>query len=90
VDHLQLWRFNETFFNFRVLNKQFVGISNQGGNKIVAVSNSPSNQETFQIIRNTDDPLKIRIRASNGLFLQVLITPFSSHSIWKFLIKSYL
>ncbi|WJX30489.1 hypothetical protein P8452_19019 [Trifolium repens] len=66
-----LWRVNETFFNFRVLNKQFLGISNQGGNKIVAVSNSPSNQETFQIIRNTDDPLKIRIRASNGLFLQV-------------------
>ncbi|GAU16345.1 hypothetical protein TSUD_116940 [Trifolium subterraneum] len=68
---LLLWRISETFFNFRVFNKQFVGISNQGGNKIVAVSNSPSNQETFQIIRNTNDPLKIRIKASNGLFLQV-------------------
>ncbi|WJX36495.1 hypothetical protein P8452_24365 [Trifolium repens] len=66
-----LWRINETFFNFRVFNKQFVGISNQGGNKIVAVSNSPSDQETFKIIRSINEPLKIKIRASNGLFLQV-------------------
>ncbi|KAL5078399.1 hypothetical protein RYX36_017383 [Vicia faba] len=75
----RLWRVNNSSFNFRVFNKQFVGLNNQGGNKIVAVSDSPSNQETFQIIRNNDDPLKIRIKASNGLFLQVLIRPFSSY-----------
>lgn len=66
-----LWRVNDTYFNFRVFNKQFMGINNQGDKKIVAVSNSPSNQETFQIIRNSGDPLKIRIKASNGLFWQV-------------------
>lgn len=70
---LQLWRVGDTSFNFRVFNKQFVGLENQGGgNKLVAVSNSPSDPETFQIIRSTDDPLKIRIQASNGQFLQVL------------------
>ncbi|TKY49863.1 Glucan 1,3-beta-glucosidase [Spatholobus suberectus] len=35
------------------------------GNKIVAVSDSPSAPETFEIIRNNDDPFKIRIKASN-------------------------
>lgn len=66
-----LWRVNASYFNFRVFNKQFMGINNQGDNKIVAVSNSPSNQETFQIVRNSGDPLKIRIKASNGLYWQV-------------------
>ncbi|KAL1357871.1 hypothetical protein HN51_009723 [Arachis hypogaea] len=68
----KLWRVSDTSFNFRVFNKQFLGLENQGsGNKIVAVSNSPSNPETFQIVRNSNDPNKIRIKASNGLFLQV-------------------
>ena len=64
-----------------------MGINNQGDNKIVAVSNSPSNQETFQIIRKSGDLLKIRIKASNGLYWQVLIIPSSSYLIWKFLTK---
>jgi len=64
-----------------------MGINNQGDNKIVAVSNSPSNQETFQIIRKSGDLLKIRIKASNGLYWQVLIIPSSSYLIWKILTK---
>ncbi|KAK7259807.1 hypothetical protein RIF29_25422 [Crotalaria pallida] len=68
----RLWRVSDTSFNFKVFNKQFVGLENQGsGNKLVAVSTTPSDPETFKIIRNNDDPLKIRIQASNGLFLQV-------------------
>lgn len=80
---MQLWRVSDSSFNFRVFNKQFVGMENQGGgNKIVAVSVSPNNSETFKIIRNDNDPLKIRIQASNGLFLQVLSTS-SCYSTWK-------
>ncbi|XP_028755093.1 probable glucan 1,3-beta-glucosidase A [Neltuma alba] len=63
-----LWRVNDSSFNFRVFNKQFIGLD--GANKLVATSNSPSNPETFQITRKSDEPSKIRIQASNGLFLQ--------------------
>ncbi|XP_061345004.1 probable glucan 1,3-beta-glucosidase A [Gastrolobium bilobum] len=67
----RLWRVNESTFNFRVSNKQFVRLDNQvGGNKLVANSDSPSDMEAFQIVRNDDDPNRIRIRAPNGLFLQ--------------------
>lgn len=68
---MQLWRFNETAFNFRVSNKQFMGMED-GENKLVANSDSPSDKETFQILRNDDDQNRIRIKAPNGLFLQVL------------------
>lgn len=63
----QLWRIDESSFNFRVFNKQFIGLNNQGSN-VVAVSNTPDTTETFQIFRNND---KVRIKASNGQFLQV-------------------
>ncbi|XP_029145748.1 uncharacterized protein [Arachis hypogaea] len=67
----KLWRVSDTSFNFRVFNKQFLGLENQGsGNKIAAVSNLPSNPKTFQIVRNSNDPNKIRIKASNVMFLQ--------------------
>lgn len=71
---MQLWRVNETAFNFRVSNKQFVRLDDQGGEiKLVADSDSSGNMETFLILRNDDDPNRIRIRAPNGLFLQVLL-----------------
>lgn len=71
---MQLWRVNETAFNFRVSNKQFVGLEDEGGgNKLVADSDSPGNKETFQILRSDYDPNRVRIRAPNGLFLQVLL-----------------
>lgn len=67
-----LWRINETTFNLRVFNKQFVGLD-KGGNgvDIVAVAASPGRTETFQIQRNPADLNRVRIRAPNGFFLQV-------------------
>ena len=63
---------NETAFNFRVSNKQFVGLEDENGeNNLVANLDSTGNKETFEIVRNDDDPNKVRIRAPNGLFLQV-------------------
>ncbi|XP_051138980.1 probable glucan 1,3-beta-glucosidase A isoform X2 [Andrographis paniculata] len=67
----RLWRINATTFNFRVSNKDFVGFSTQGrGVKLVARDDEPGTNGTFNIIRNSDDPLRVRIQASNGLFLQ--------------------
>nr|KYP45218.1 Glucan 1,3-beta-glucosidase [Cajanus cajan] len=69
----RLWRVNETAFNFRVSNKQFVRLTNQDeGNTLLADSDSPSDMETFEILRSDDDPNRVRIRASNGLFLQTI------------------
>lgn len=70
---MQLWRIDESSFNFRVFNKQFVGLRNQGNT--VAVSNEPGVSETFQIIRKDGDPNRVRIKATNGLFLQVFVPP---------------
>lgn len=64
-----MWRVNETMFNLRVSNKQFLRLEDE--NKLVADIDSPGNKETFEIVRNEDDPNMVRIRASNGLFLQV-------------------
>ncbi|KAK3212023.1 hypothetical protein Dsin_016729 [Dipteronia sinensis] len=70
-ESFRLWRVNETFYNFRVFNKLFVGLENQGqGNGIVAVSKAPSSPETFEIIRKDGDPNRVRLRSPNGLFLQ--------------------
>ena len=46
-----------------------MGLSNQD---VVAVSDSPGNSETFRIVRKDGDLNRVRIQASNGLFLQVL------------------
>ncbi|EXB39759.1 Glucan 1,3-beta-glucosidase A [Morus notabilis] len=83
----RLWRINESSFNFRSFNKQFVGLENQGqGNTLVAVSNDPGNSENFQIVRNDADPNRVRIRAANGLFLQTqtetLVTANYEGSTW--------
>ncbi|KAF8023510.1 hypothetical protein BT93_F0883 [Corymbia citriodora subsp. variegata] len=71
-DTFRLWRINERLFHFRVANKQFVGL-NSGGNGVdlVAICRSPGTPETFEIVRNPDDPSRVRIRASNGFFLRV-------------------
>ncbi|KAL3733223.1 hypothetical protein ACJRO7_022708 [Eucalyptus globulus] len=68
----RLWRINETLFNFRVANKQFVGLDSGGdGVDLVASSDLPEGPETFEIVRNPDDPSRVRIRAANGFFLRV-------------------
>ncbi|CAH9072876.1 unnamed protein product [Cuscuta epithymum] len=70
----RLWRINETTFNLRVFKDQFVGLdkANKGGMDIVAVENSTgiSLSETFQILRSPLDPTRVRIKASNGFFVQ--------------------
>ncbi|KAG5000154.1 hypothetical protein AAZX31_08G136700 [Glycine max] len=69
----RLWRVNESTFNFRVSSKQFIRLTNQnGGSNLVADSDSPSDMETFEILRSDDDPNMVRIRAPNGQFLQAI------------------
>lgn len=66
----QLWRITESTFQFKVFNKQFVGLSSQGDG-VVAVSIDPGQSETLEIVRNADDPNRVRIKAPNGFFIQV-------------------
>ncbi|XP_040369674.1 probable glucan 1,3-beta-glucosidase A isoform X2 [Rosa chinensis] len=68
----RLWRIDENSFNFRVSNKQFVGLSSEGTNRIVAMRDAPGDTETFLIVRKDGEPNRIRIQASNGLFLQAI------------------
>ncbi|KAL6227791.1 hypothetical protein ACLB2K_001747 [Fragaria x ananassa] len=66
----RLWRIDENSFNFRVTKKKFMGLSRKETNRIVAVQDQPGDKETFQIVRKEGKPNRIRIQASNGLFLQ--------------------
>ncbi|XP_038984476.1 glucan 1,3-beta-glucosidase-like [Phoenix dactylifera] len=72
-----LWRITESTFQFKVFDKQFVGLSSQGDG-VVAVSTDPGQSETLEIVRNNDDPNRVRIKAPNGFFIQaktdVLVT----------------
>ncbi|CAL9138021.1 unnamed protein product [Musa acuminata var. zebrina] len=75
----KLWRITESTFQFRVLNGRFVGLSDQGnGVDVVAVSTSPGESETFEIVVKANDSSRVRIKSTNGLFLQaksdVLVT----------------
>lgn len=67
---LQLWRINETTFNFRTSGGQFVGIGASDG-IIVATATAPALPETFQIVRCPFDKNRVRIKAANGYFVQV-------------------
>jgi hypothetical protein len=64
-----VWRIDETTFNFRVFNQQFIGVGSSGA--VLAIAASPGTAETFQIVRNSGDKNRVRIRAPNGRFLQV-------------------
>ncbi|KAJ7965677.1 Glucan 1,3-beta-glucosidase like [Quillaja saponaria] len=80
----KLWRINETTFQFRVFNKQFVGLD---GIEVVAVSKTSIGSLTFEIVRKGDDLNHVRIKASNGFFLQAktkeLVTAdFAGESNW--------
>ncbi|PON61611.1 Fascin [Parasponia andersonii] len=67
----KLWRINETAFNFRVFHDQFVGLNVKGnGIDVVAESNITGTSEIFQIVRESDDSKRVRIKASNGYYLQ--------------------
>ncbi|KAL3721826.1 hypothetical protein ACJRO7_034205 [Eucalyptus globulus] len=54
----RLWRISDTKFNLRVFNKQFVGLQGQG-TTVVAVSSTPSISETFDIVRNPNNPNRV-------------------------------
>jgi len=53
-----------------VFNKQFVGLD---GVKVVAVSNTSIDSVTFNIVKESDNSSLVRLRASNGHFLQVIV-----------------
>jgi hypothetical protein len=67
-----LWRVDETTFNLRVFKKQFMGIDSNG--TVIATATTPGLSETFQIVRSDTDKNRVRIRAPNGSFLQVMFT----------------
>ncbi|KAL3619727.1 hypothetical protein CASFOL_034639 [Castilleja foliolosa] len=63
-----LWRINANAFNLRVFNKQFVGFDSNG--TMNAEVDTPAAAQTFDIYRNPSNSSLIKIKASNGMFLQ--------------------
>jgi hypothetical protein len=51
---------------------QFWGVNSTGA--LVATATTPGQSETFQLVRRDSDKSRVRIRAPNGFFLQVLLT----------------
>ncbi|KAG7973940.1 hypothetical protein I3843_06G021100 [Carya illinoinensis] len=85
-----LWRINEKTFNFRVYNRQFVGLDMTNGNgvDVVAIADAPGKSETFEIVRKPGNSSLVRIKAPNGFFLQVkakgvVTADFAGKSKWK-------
>ncbi|KAF7816944.1 putative glucan 1,3-beta-glucosidase A [Senna tora] len=66
-EKFRLWRINENTFQIRVPKDQFLGID---GTQVVAVVVDPTDEENFEIIRGSKDPNRVRIKASNGYYLQ--------------------
>ncbi|KAK8941133.1 hypothetical protein KSP39_PZI010307 [Platanthera zijinensis] len=83
-----LWRITETTFQFRVFNWQFLGLDD--GGRLVATSTSSDDSNashTFELVRNQEDPNRIRIKAPNGSFLEVnsdefLIADYPEKTDW--------
>ncbi|MFS7986881.1 putative actin-crosslinking, fascin [Helianthus anomalus] len=65
----RLWRINETSFRMHVFNKQFLGLDSTGI-KLVAIATDYKTSGVFEIIRKSDHPSLVRIKAPNGPFLQ--------------------
>jgi hypothetical protein len=65
----KLWRIDQNTFNLRVFSNQFVSAP---GSNVAATAATPGSSETFQLVRNDADKNRMRIRAPNGNFLQVL------------------
>ncbi|XP_022015752.1 uncharacterized protein LOC110939284 [Helianthus annuus] len=53
----------------RVFYKQFIGLDSTGI-KLVAIATDYKTSDVFEIIRKSDDPSLVRIKAPNGSFLQ--------------------
>uniref|UniRef100_A0A803LHT5 Mannan endo-1,4-beta-mannosidase n=1 Tax=Chenopodium quinoa TaxID=63459 RepID=A0A803LHT5_CHEQI len=68
----KLWRINKNTFNFRVFSNHFAGVvqDSKGSPAVVAEAKTPAASEIFRIVRKSDDKNRVRIQASNGLYLQ--------------------
>lgn len=71
IIYKQAWRINETSYQLRVFNKQFIDIDKDANNVVSATTIVPGESQTFQIVRNSDNANRVKIKASNGFFLQV-------------------
>ena len=65
----KLRRIDQNTFNFKVFGDQFVSIA---GDNVVATAATPGQFETFQLVRKDNDKNRMRIKAPNGSFLQVI------------------
>ncbi|CAL9132383.1 unnamed protein product [Musa textilis] len=64
----KLWRVDENTFQFRAFAGQFLSVSNGA---VVALTKDANRPETkFVVVKNDQNPKLVRIKASNGLFLQ--------------------
>eukprot|EP00253_Pinus_taeda_P020418 PITA_20418 len=66
----RIWRVRDGTYQLRAFNKQFVRAVNAGGGSVDAVTNTPEEWETFQIIRNPSNKNQVHIKAYNGMYLQ--------------------
>ncbi|KAF7815596.1 putative glucan 1,3-beta-glucosidase A [Senna tora] len=66
-DHFRLWRITDNTFRFRVPKNQFVGLAETA---VVAVVTNDTESAIFEIIRESKDSKLVRIKASNGYYLQ--------------------
>ena len=65
----KLWRIDQNTFNLKVFSNQFVSAA---GVTVAATASTPGQSETFQLVSNGSDNSRMRIRAPNGSFLQVI------------------
>ncbi|KAL8120251.1 hypothetical protein AgCh_017414 [Apium graveolens] len=65
------WRVTETTYQLRVFNKQFISVDKDANNIVLATTIVPGESHTFQIVRNSDNANRVKIKSSNGFFLQV-------------------
>ncbi|KAL5225001.1 hypothetical protein ABZP36_011640 [Zizania latifolia] len=82
----KLWRINESTFNLKVFNNQFVTVAGDSVTVVVTVT-SPRPGEAFQIVRNADKT-RVRIRAPSGKFLQKHWSTYIVESDFKFISTS--
>ncbi|KAK1360462.1 hypothetical protein POM88_044936 [Heracleum sosnowskyi] len=73
------WRINETSYQLRVFNKQFIGVDKDANNVVLATTTVPGESQIFQIVRNSDNANRVKIKASNGFFLQIEVEGGSSN-----------
>ncbi|KAI3883373.1 hypothetical protein MKW92_039619 [Papaver armeniacum] len=63
----RLWRVNQSDYQFRTLNGQFLSCTGKGAS-VTTTSKLPSSNETFTIVRSSED--RVIIKHSSGTYLQ--------------------